>query len=304
MISLYLSDDRIRLVEGTVKKNKIYIKKLIETESKAGSLESGNVKDVLELSQVVQEMLNTNEIKPQKTYVVLDNSRIVFREAVMPNLPEKKLKLVLVSEFFADGKQKNNIIDYIIDEKFTDEDKSKKLKVHITYQTLDSINSIKKACQELSLKLNAIDIAQNAISKLYSEYFKDIAGTNLLIDYKDTFLSLYVFEDGIRKFSKSSIFYAKPGTGNDFADMEYFVNEMQSNIGSIARYYESKNENKTINAVYMTGNIGVMNDECIQRIANAAKYKVSYLPCPESIIGIDVTDFNKFSCTIGGFIRR
>lgn len=303
MLSLYLSDDKIRLVECVVKSKKYYIKRLIETESKTGSIETGNIKDVLALSQTIQEMMNDNGIKSQKVNIVLDNSRIVFRETVVPALPPKKLKVILATEFFADGKQKNNCIDYVVDTQFVDEEKKKKYKVYITYQSIDAILSLSKCCKELGLKIGAIDIAQNSTKKLLEEFYKNITATSLLVDYKDSFISLYIFENGQRKYSKSSQINAKPSTG-EFGDDEYFVAELNNNINSVCRYYESKNEGVNVDAVYLTGNISVLNDSILQQLSNKCKLTVSYLPCPETIIGVDINDFNKFSCTIGGMLRR
>lgn len=303
MLSVYMNDDTVKIVEGTIKSKKFYIKKVCETETKAASIETGNIKDVLELSQLIQGMLQDNEIKPQKAIVVLDNSRIVFRETIVPALPPKKLKIVLTTEFFSDNKQKNNVIDYVIESKFKDEEKKNKYKIHITYQTTDSIQSIAKVLNELGIKCNAVDIGQNSTSKLLEDFFKDVPGTNLLIDYKDTFLSLYVFEGGKRKYSKSSIIYAKPPE-DGFGELDYFINEMQNNVTSITRYYEQRNENTSISNIYITGNVKVFSDECVQMLANSTKLKVSYLPCPDNVIGVDVIDFNSYSCAIGGLIRR
>lgn len=305
MISLYLSDDRIRLVEGAIKSKKFYIKKLIELESTSGSIETGNVKNVMELSQAIQNILNDNQIKPQKTYVVIDNSRIVFKEKDVPALPHKKIKLILMNEYSNDSKQKNVVVDYIIDSKYIDEtDKSKKYKLHITYQTSTAIASISKTCKEVGLKLSTVDIAQNATSKLFSTLFTSlIPGTVYLIDYKDSFLSLYVFENGQRKYSKSSVVYAKPAS-DKFGDNDSFISELQANITGITRYYMEKNPSATIEGVYLTGNITVFDESVVQKLANSTKLKVSYLPCPDSVVGIDINDFNKFNCPIGAMIRR
>jgi Tfp pilus assembly PilM family ATPase len=190
MLSIYLSDDRIKLIDGQIKGKKFYIKKFAEVATNVGSIESGNIKDVLAFTQAVQGLMNDNGIKPQKkVVVVLDNSRIVFREQEVPALPEKKLKVILVSDLFSDAKSKNYVVDYVVDEKIKGEDKKFKYRIHLTYQTSDAIASIAKGVNELNMKCLSIDVAQNAMSKLITDTAA-LKGLNLLIDYENTFISL------------------------------------------------------------------------------------------------------------------
>jgi hypothetical protein len=305
MISLYISDDRIRLAEGAIKSKKIYIKQLVELESNVGSIETGTIKNPLELSQTIQNILNDQHIKPQKTYAVIDNSRIVFKEKEVPALSHKKLKLILLNEYASDSKQKNIAVDYIVESKFEDEaSKAKKFNISVTYQSTAAITGIADAAKETGLKLEAIDIAQNATAKMFSSFFAAlIPETAFLIDYKDSFMSIYIFDGGLKKYSKSSVLYSKPAT-DKFGDTDAFISELHSNISGVSRYYLEKNPGSTIGSLYLTGNIAAFTDEVIQRLANVTKMKASYLPCPDSVMGIDVNDFNKFSCPIGAMIRR
>ena len=311
MLSIYLSDDRIKIIDGQIKGKKFYIKKFAETLTDVGSIETGNIKDVLALTQAIQTLMNDNAIKPQKVVVVLDNSRIVFREQEVPALPEKKLKVILVSDLFSDAKSKNYVVDYVVDEKFKDEEKKNKYRIHVTYQTADAIASIAKGVNELNMKCMSIDVAQNSMSKLISDTAK-LTGLNLLIDYENSFISLYVLDGNRRRFSKSSILYTKPpeavsnvdSEAQEAPDWQYFVKEFQNNIISVCNFYEQKNAGTEIQNIYLTGNISVLNEDFVQQLANATKMQVSYLPCPDNIIGMDHIDFNNYSSTIGALIMR
>ena len=302
MLSIYLSDDRIKIVDGQIKGKKFYIKKFAETVTDVGSIETGSIKDVLAFTQAIQSLMNENGIKPQKVVVVLDNSRIVFREQEVPALPEKKLKVILMSDLFSDAKSKNYVIDYVVDEQFKGEDNKKRYRIHVTYQTSDAINSIAKGVNELSMKCMSIDVAQNSISKLMADT-GTLSGLNLLIDYENTFISLYILDGNKRRFSKSSIMYTKPPEDTP-PDWEYFVKEFQNNIVSVCNFYEQKNKGAKIDNIYLTGNISALPDAFIQQLANVTKMPVSYLPCPNNVIGMDHFDFNNYSSAIGALIIR
>ena len=148
----------------------------------------------------------------------------------------------------------------------------------------------------------SIDVAQNSISKLMTDTGA-LSGLNLLIDYENTFISLYVLEGNRRRFSKSSIMYTKPPEDTP-PEWEYFVKEFQNNVVSVCNFYEQKNKGAKIDNIYLTGNISVLSDEFIQQLANVTKMPVSYLPCPNSVIGMDHIDFNNYSSAIGALIMR
>lgn len=304
MICIYISDEKIKLIDGAVRGGKIVVNSFCDISTTAGSLETGNIKDLMVFTQVLQDCMQSNNIKPSTTTYVLDNSRIAFREMIVPDVPDSKIKKVIASEIFSDAKVANNTLDYVVVERFKTEDKKFKLKILVTYISNDNIDSLHTSGMELGLSPSVLDVAPNAIAKIIEKYKKTdkklLEDTFLLLDFKDTFVSLHVFDDYKSQFSKSSVLYVND-TSN--FDMEYLLQELASNINSIVRYYESRNENKEIKAVYVTGNAAVL-DEILQDLADSVNMMVSHLPLPSFVKGLSLMDFNAFSCALGAFIRR
>ncbi|MGI6701341.1 MAG: type IV pilus biogenesis protein PilM [Christensenellales bacterium] len=302
MICIYMNDDRVKVIDGKKKGSKILVKKFYDIPTKTASLESGNIKDLMAFSQILQECIQDNELKKGPATFVIDNTRMVLKEMIVPDVAPVKVKQIIYNEIFTDSKGSSNTLDYIVAEKFKNEEKKKRCKIHMTYLPTDAISNIFVAGAEVDLKPKVLDIGPNATTKLIEMMIKKRVGleeTFILVDYKETFLTLYVFDQGKRQISKSTILYV----AEDRVDINYVVSEIVNNVNSLLRFYESRNEDRSVSAVYLTGHISVLNDS-MQELADSLSMVVSHLPCPNFVLGMDLTDFNAYSCAIGAFIRK
>lgn len=306
MICVYISDEKIKLIEGDARGNKITVQRFYDINTKAGSLESGTIKDTVVFTQALQDCMQATNMKPAKACYVLDNSRIVFREMIVPDVPEQKLKKVIQSELFADSKGQNSTIDYIVIDKFKDDKKVSKLRVMVTYINNEIIDNLSVSAVELGLTPISLDIGPNAISKLISLYNSNandrklLTKTFVLLDYKDTFISVYIFDDFVQQFTKSSVLYV---TDPDNLDLSYLASELSTQLNSTIRYYQSRNPEKSIEAVFVTGNALVL-DQIMQTLADSVNLMISHLPLPSFVKGLELLDYNAFTCALGTFVRR
>ena len=302
MLSVNVGDDKIKIVDGKMSGGKIVVNKCYEIDTKVGAMESGNIKDLMAFSQVLQECINAGAIKNTNLTYVLDNPRVIFREMTVPNVSRDKVKLIVANEIFSDSKMANNTLDYIVEGTFKNEEGKTRSRITVTYVSNEAIDSLHTAATELGMRPTVLDIAPNAISKLVEKLYRtnkrDMENTFVLLDFKDTFISLYVFDGGQRKFSKNSTLYV----GNT-QDNAYLLGELTSNINSVIRFYESRS-GVNVNAIYITGNIEALDDELLQNLAESMNMMISHLPIPSFVKGVDIFDFNKYSGALGAFLRR
>ena len=302
MLSINVGDDKIKIVDGKSSGGKVVINKCYEIETKVGAMESGNIKDLMAFSQVLQECITSGAIKNTSLTYVLDNPRVIFREMNVPSVSQDKVKLIVANEIFSDSKMANNTLDYIVEGTFKNEEGKKRSRITVTYVSNDAIDSLHTAAMELGMRPSVLDVAPNAISKLIEKFYrtnkKVLEKTFVLLDYKDSFISLYVFDDGQRKFYKSSTLYV-----GSVKDNKYLLGEMTSNVNSVIRFYESRS-GVNVNAIYITGNVEGLDDELLQGLAESLNMMISHLPIPSFVKGVDIYDFNKFSGAIGAFLRR
>ena len=302
MLSVNIGDDKIKIVDGKASGGKIVVNKCFEIETKVGAMESGNIKDLMAFTQVLQECINTGGLKASNLTYVLDNPRVIFREMNVPAVSADKVKLIIANEIFSDTKMANNTLDYIVEGSFKNEEGKKRSRITVTYVSNEAIDSLHTAAMELGMRPTVLDVAPNAMSKLIEKFYKAnknvLEKTFVLLDYKDSFISLYVFDAGQRKFSKSSTLYVGNGKDNN-----YLLGEMTSNINSVIRFYESRS-GVNVSAIYITGNVEALDDELLQGLAESLNMMISHLPIPSFVKGVDIYDFNKYSGAIGAFLRR
>ena len=302
MLSVNLGDDKIKIVDGKMSGGKIIVNKCYEIETKVGAMESGNIKDLMAFSQVLQECINSGGIKNTNLSYVLDNPRVIFREMNVPSVSRDKVKLIVANEIFSDTKMANNTLDYIVEGTFKNEEGKKRARITVTYVSNDAIDSLHTAATELGMRPTVLDVSPNAISKLVEKICKSSRDmrdqTFVLLDYKDSFISLYVFDGGQRRFSKNSTLYVGNGKDNN-----YLLGELTSNINTVIRFYESRS-GKNVSSIFITGNIEGLDDELLQGLAESLNLMISHLPIPSFVKGVDIFDFNKYSGAIGAFLRR
>ena len=302
MLSVNIGDDKIKIIDGKASGGKIVVNKCYDIETKVGAMESGNIKDLMAFSQVLQDCINSGNIKNANLTYVLDNPRVIFREMTVPNVSRDKVKLIIANEIFSDTKMANNTLDYIVEGTFKNEEGKKRARITVTYVSNDAIDSLHTAATELGMRPTVLDVAPNSISKLVEKICKSSREmrdqTFVLLDYKDSFISLYVFDEGVRKFSKNSTLYVGNGKDNN-----YLLGELTGNINSVIRFYESRS-GKNVSSIYITGNIEGLDDELLQGLAESLNLMISHLPIPSFVKGVDIFDFNKYSGAIGAFLRR
>lgn len=286
--------------------NRIAVNSFYDISTRAGCIEGDAIKDMVVFTQSLQDCLQTTNIKPGKVTYVLDSSRVVFREMIVPDVPDNKLKKVIISELFSDAKASTNTVDYVVLERFKGENKAFKLRIMVTYVSNEVIDNLHTSAMELGLQPVALDIAPNTIAKLIAQYEKSgtdrklLTNTFVLLDYKETFITITVFDKFKSMFSKSSVLYVADAAN---PDMAYLATELSSQLNSTIRYFQTRYPDSEVEAVYVTGNAGMI-EPIMQDIADAVRLMIGPLPLPSFIKGMELLDYNAFSDALGSFIRR
>ena len=289
MICIYISDDKIKLLDGSYGSGRINVSSFYDISTRAGYMEGDSIKDLVVFTQSLQDCLQSTNIKPGKVTYVLDSSRVVFREMIVPDVPDAKLKKVIVSELFSDAKAASNTVDYIVVDKFKGENKTAKLRIMVTYVSNEVIDNLHTSAMELNLQPVVLDIAPNTIVKLIAQYAKSgsdrklLESSFVLVDYKDTFITISIFENFVNKFSKST---ALLSNDPENPDMAYLASELTSQLVNTLRYYQSRNDESEMKAIYVTGNVGMLDNSVLQNMADQTGIMISYLPLPSFVKGL------------------
>jgi type IV pilus assembly protein PilM len=195
-LSFDIGSQNIKIAYGKRNKNKVYIDKLIMTETPLHCIEDDNIIDKSKLTGAIKEVLAISAIKTKDVIFTTSSTDIISREVLVPDAEEEELDTIV----------QYNVLEHVKDE--SSEGIVKKLNaLTVTYPKRMAEQYLKLA-EDLSLKPEALDVNFNAVSKLFKNNF-DINGeifikeqTTAVIDMGAEKICINIFCDGKMLFNR------------------------------------------------------------------------------------------------------
>ena len=328
MIYYYLNNDKLKAMFATASGKRVAVKEFFDMDFPSEFLNDPSATNIdLQLTEAMLDMIRKNEIKAKSAKFVLENSKIPFREMILPYAKPSILYTIISSELFTDKKlADNHTVDYVeIDRNIDDPEevaaalnapaegeedvsdgeekkkKAKKARLMVTYIDNLVIENLRKCCREVGMKLTAVDISQNALSKLVSFMKDDLPQYFVLVDYRITTITSYLFADYKHVFSLTKPIYSMPNE-NYANEMAFFINDFSSIVSEAIQFFRSKYTDYKFDDVYITGDLdkfqSVEND-----LYGFMGLNVKMLPLPDSVTGMEQLDFNSFAPLIGTMLK-
>jgi len=297
-LSIEIGRNCAYLVEAGVSKSKIVIKKTHYFAFPEEWITDKGIINMEEFSELLNSNLKENSFKNKKTNICINNSSIIYRELIVPQIDEKRLPLLVRSEMISVlNLTPDYIMDYIILEEINDNDKSmlRVLAVAILDVALDSYISCAKACK---LRVDVIDSATNAILKLVDGL--DIFNDNqqlILADITSSHLRLYLFENGKYVLSRNNHLISY-----NLEDEKEFINAVIENINKMIQFSYTRDNGTNAKKVVLSG-----MDELLETIQKRISEELS-IPCEiiakPNYIESNVKYENRYVNAIGSLIRK
>ncbi|MDY4709881.1 MAG: hypothetical protein SO203_04795, partial [Eubacteriales bacterium] len=281
MIYYYLNNDKLKAMFATASGKRVAVKEFFDMDFPSEFLNDPSATNIdLQLTEAMLDMIRKNEIKAKSAKFVLENSKIPFREMILPYAKPSILYPIISSELFTDKKlADNHTVDYVeIDRNIDDPEevaaalnapaegeedvsdgeekkkKAKKARLMVTYIDNLVIENLRKCCREVGMKLTAVDISQNALSKLVSFMKDDLPQYFVLVDYRITTITSYLFADYKHVFSLTKPIYSMPNE-NYANEMAFFINDFSSIVSEAIQFFRSKYTDYKFDDVYITGDL-------------------------------------------------
>lgn len=281
VLTIDITNESITIIEVTpsVKKQTDVHNALI-FETPEDAYEDGMIKDVERVAGAIREQLNAKGITNKNVIFVLTSTRVVNREVLIPEVKENKIREIVnanVSEYFP-----VNIEDYVVSHSILDhitaEDKSKQLKLMVVAAPISMVKSYYELGSMLGVNVQSIDYVGNAMLQLIktqtsssmttmviqlgseSTILNIVQGDTLLLQRTvpygtDAVVTEVMDEKGVDATTAMTLLQNDRLITVDFDDnaatgaFRYLIN----NIGRVIDYYVSKNPDKPIDDVYLTG---------------------------------------------------
>jgi type IV pilus assembly protein PilM len=281
VLSIEVTNDSITIVEVTAsQKKQTYVHDVVIFDTPEGSYEDGYIRDKDVIGAAIREQLNAKGINNKNVIFNLSSTKIVNREVVIPAVPEKKVAGIInanASEYFP-----VNIEDYVIAhsvlETVAGDEGGKNLRVMVVAAPQQMIRTYYELASVAGLNVQSIDYVGNAMLQLIKTQTAANATTMVVqIASESTILNIVngdvlllqrtvpyginavvaevMEEKEVDAATALTMLQTERLITVDFDDdaitgaFRYLIN----NIGRVIDYYASRNPDKPIDDVYLTG---------------------------------------------------
>lgn len=282
VLSIDITNDSITIVEITASgKKQTFIHRVLIFETPEDSYEDGLIKNQALIAGEIRNQLASNGISVKNAVFVMNSTKIVNREIIIPATPAKKIG-ALINANSADYFPVANIEDYVIEhtvlEDFTDETGEKKTRVMAVAAPETMVRSYYDLATAAGLKCQDLDYIGNAMLQLIktqtteqsttmviqlgseSTVLNVVNGDKLLLQRTVPYgtnpvVNVVMQERGVDATTAMTMLQNDKIITVDYDDNEatgafrYLIN----NIGRVMDYYASKNPDRPIDDVFLTG---------------------------------------------------
>lgn len=281
VLSIDITNESITIIELTASaKKQTYIHNVIIFETPEDSYEDGVIKEPNKIAAAIRDQLAARGISNRNAIFVLSSTKIVNREVVIPYVKENKIRGIInanSSEYFP-----VNIEDYVVShsvlETVTDAENNKQLRVLAVAAPQQMVKSYYDLGTMAGLNVVSLDYIGNAMLQLIktqttasattmviqlgseSTVLNIVQGDNLLLQRTvphgtNPVVNVVMDEKGVDATTAMTLLQNDRLITVDFDDNEttgafrYLIN----NIGRVMDFYASRNPDKPIEDVFLTG---------------------------------------------------
>lgn len=281
VLSIDITNESITIIELTASpKKQSYIHNVIIFETPEDSYEDGMLKEPEKIANAIREQLVARGISNRNAIFILSSTKIVNREVMIPFVKENKIRGIINTnsqEYFP-----VNIEDYVVShsvlETVIDEENNKQLRVLAVAAPGQMVKSYYDLGALAGLNVVSLDYIGNAMFQLIktqtvqnattmviqlgseSTVLNIVQGENLLLQRTvpygtNSVVNVVMDEKGVDATTAMTLLQNDRMITVDYDDNEvtgafrYLVN----NIGRVMDFYASKNPDKPIEDVYLTG---------------------------------------------------
>lgn len=278
VLTIDITNESVTIIEATASAKKgTMIHNAVIFETPENSYEDGFIKDASSLASAIRDQLSANGISNRNAIFVLTSTKIVNREVMVPQVGDKKLKGLIkanATEYFP-----VNIEDYIVSHHILETVAAEKqCRVLVVAAPVNMVRSYYDLASMAGLKIQALDYVGNAMLQLIKT--QTSANSTTMVIQLGSESSILNIVKGDTLLLQRTVPYGTNAVVAEVMDerncdaataMTLLQNErlitvdfddnaptgafryLMNNIGRVMDYYASKNPDKPIDDVYLSG---------------------------------------------------
>jgi len=193
-LSIYITDDLIRITEGKKTGYNIYVSKALSTPTPAGCFDDGLITDVGKVATAITEVLGKKDMSKSNLYFTVYSRKIAAKEIEMPYMKKLEVIEAMINSSVDDYFPMSNMDDYITRFTVLDtvEREGRKNYSIVVYAVLkDLVSSYMELAKALKMPLASIDYQVNSLYNLVKRQSRQSTALFLQIDDDVTHISIF-----------------------------------------------------------------------------------------------------------------
>jgi len=298
-ISIEVRNNRIHVVEASVKGTSVTCKKAFSLDLPDGVLDAKGIIDTVQFGRILESGLANHQISSKKVSLCINNPSIIYREIVVPRVDDKKLAFVVRSEMISSLNLTNEyIIDFIILDEYLDQHRPfyRILAVAI----LDSaMKSFVDTLRSIKLKSAIIETSTSAIINYVDVCGVADSGEPIIIaDIEDGALKLYLFEEKKYVLTRNT----KIAEFNT-TERKELVGIIEDNINKMVQFQFTRPTRQGIKHIYLFGKVDFL-EQAVKSINDNLQIESSIFPKPSFVTDETDTPHYYKVYAVGSLLRK
>lgn len=300
MLSIDITDRKIKLVRGVHAGNKIRVQDADMRELTLGMVSNGYITDVPMVAAELNDIIKTKGITEKDAIVSITSSSIVYKEMTLPKPKSIKNTAAIEAMIQANMGVSNEFnISYTIAGETEDEEKNKLIKIIATACPQRLVDGYVRLFSHIGLSLKAVNISNNSVTRLIVNIPKMAERMPmLLIQIDQGFLNMNLYEDNQIVFSR--YFNIDPSDYDNAPD--YVVRAVYDNLFRMIQFIKSRKGSKPLKEIMFYGDTGNFIE--LSNAISSFNVPVHVLAAPSTVITMTEIDFTQYANAIGAIYRR
>lgn len=289
--SIYISNERIDIIQGFVKAKKIIIKNVIDIPITEGAIINGVITDEFEISKKLREAFDKNPSLDKNILLTVDSGSIYVKKLTVPALSARKLSGIIKDNFSEIEGYEDLLYDFATLDMADKKDGVLVLACAVERELIESYYEIFK---KLNIKIKKINISHACAISLISKVGTLLNDTFVISILDKNNMSNLLFVNGIYSYSNRTRLVEQRGS-------EACAQEISNILSSLIQFNKSEKNGTDIESIYFCG-INENEDELFNTLARDLERNVSEFKTQDNIIFRDKSSVAEHFYAIGNLI--
>lgn len=241
--SIYISNERIDIVQGSVKLKKIIVKNVIDIPITEGAIINGVITDEFEITEKLKEAFEKNPKLDKNILLTVDSGSIYTKKLTVPALSVRKLKGIIKENFSEIEGYENLLYDFATLDMGDKKDGALVLACAVERELIENYYDIFK---KLNIKIKKINISHACAISLISMVGTLLNNTFVISILDKNNMSNLLFVNGIYSYSNRIRLVEQRGSAACYQ-------EISNNLSSLIQFNKSEKNGTDIESFYFCG---------------------------------------------------